>query len=200
MALFGKTLLSLALLSMANASEPERMFTSSEGDKVNATFLGLRENVATLLRAYGATFDTPLLDLSEAGRKLADGNGFDELDAAALAGNLKIRDVKRYIDQGVPLMWSMCSMDEYNEIANENTTGRKSADAAFREKMDALAARISDKDKPEDNRHICMIIGYNEQTEELAVSDSWGKRFELRWVPLAAADWASNGKLFMILP
>lgn len=478
MALFGKTLLSLALLSMANASEPERMFTSNEGDKVNATFLGLRENVATLLRADGATFDTPLLDLSEAdrnyiaaadlrirkhresceklnlaaGRKLADGKGFDELDAAALAGelklrpestskhgkswrlyasfekgytlfgampysvalysggkgkvsnisivyankgdfgstagfgqdhfknsgisapttleeameldektvataitaalgdgssqrygegdtrrkitrwdwnghafllsneegeyvslaivptemadsggksarvndadlklrlaesvisepngdvriseipmvdqgpkgycvpatferamrtmgieadmyllamvgesaagggtvvevllenvksavyrkgrrtreddikSLKIRDVKRYIDQGVPLMWSMCSMDEYNEIANENTTGRKSGDAAFREKMDALAARIADKDKPEDNRHICMIIGYNEQTEELAVSDSWGKRFELRWVPLAAADWASNGKLFMILP
>lgn len=478
MAPFRKTLLLLALVPMASATEPERTFTSTEGDKVNATFVGLRETMATLLRADGATFETPLVDLSEAdriyiaaadlrlrelrasseklnqaaGRNIADGKSFDELDAADLAGklklrpestskygkswrlyssfvkdytlfgampysvalysdgegkvsnisivyankgdfgstagfgqdhfksagiaapttlkdamdldektvasaitkalgegstqrygegdtrrkitrwdwnghafllsneegeyvslaivpkemadsggksarmtdaalklrlaesvirepngdvliseipmvdqgpkgycvpatferamrtmgidadmyllamvgqsaagggtvvevllenvksavyrkgrrtrddeikSLKIRDVKRYIDEGVPLMWSMCSMDEYNEIANENTVGRKSGDAAFREKMDALAAKFADKDKPEDNRHICMIIGYNEQTGELAVSDSWGKHYELRWVPLGVAEWASNGKLFMILP
>jgi hypothetical protein len=91
-------------------------------------------------------------------------------------------------------------MDEYNKIANENTAGRATGDAAFREKMNGIAAKFEDREKPESNRHICMIIGYNEQTEELAVSDSWGKKFELRWVPLGVADWASSGKLFMILP
>jgi hypothetical protein len=45
-----------------------------------------------------------------------------------------------------------------------------------------------------------MIIGYNEKTNELAVSDSWGARFELRWVPVPVAAWASNGGFFMILP
>ena len=45
-----------------------------------------------------------------------------------------------------------------------------------------------------------MIIGYNEATQEIAVSDSWGARFERRWVPVSVADWASQGGVFMILP
>lgn len=114
--------------------------------------------------------------------------------------SLKIRDVKRYIDQGAPLMWSMHSMDSYNDLADKNTQGREDGDAAFREKITAEATKIAEKEKPEDNRHVCMIIGYNESTSEIAVSDSWGKQFELRWIPLELADWVSAGKLFMILP
>lgn len=113
---------------------------------------------------------------------------------------LEIRDVKRYIDDGIPLMWSMYSMEEYNKLADENTAGRAAGGAAFRESMDAKAAEFKKRDKTGENGHVCLIIGYNEKTEELAVSDSWGKRFELRWVPLQVADWASSGKLFMILP
>lgn len=114
--------------------------------------------------------------------------------------SLKLRDVKRYIDQGAPVMWTMHSIKEYNSIANENTAGRAAGDAAFREAITAKALKLSEKEKPEINRHICMIIGYNESTNEIAVSDSWGKEFELRWVPLEAAEWVSSGKLFMILP
>ena len=32
-----------------------------------------------------------------------------------------------------------------------------------------------------------MVIGYNESTNEVAVSDSWGPRYELRWVHLDIA-------------
>jgi hypothetical protein len=45
-----------------------------------------------------------------------------------------------------------------------------------------------------------MIVGYNEATNELAVSDSWGASYERRWVPAPVANWASSGGLFMILP
>ena len=113
---------------------------------------------------------------------------------------LKLRDVKRYVDQGVPLMWVMHSMDSYNEIVNENTAGRTESAADFRETISAKALKLSEKEKPKDNRHVCMIIGYNESTNEIAVSDSWGKSYELRWVPLQVAEWVSAGKLFMILP
>lgn len=113
---------------------------------------------------------------------------------------LKLRDVKRYIDAGSPLMWSMFSVDEYNDLADENTAGRDKGDPTFRDNITAKATKLAQSEKPEDNRHICMIIGYNETTQEIAVSDSWGKRFEKRWIPLTAADWASSGKLFMILP
>ena len=114
--------------------------------------------------------------------------------------SLKLREIKRYIDQGAPVMWGMHSMDSYNELADENTSGRAGGDAAFRESITEKALKLAEKEKPEDNRHVCMIIGYNENTNEIAVSDSWGKRFELRWVPLELADWVSSGKLFMILP
>jgi len=116
--------------------------------------------------------------------------------------DLKIRDVKRYIDQGVPVMWTMCSMDDYNAQADKNTEKRKSVTdwTAYATEIAADAQAFTAKAKPEDNRHICMIIGYNEKTNELAVSDSWGARFELRWVPLPVANWASAGHFFMILP
>ena len=45
-----------------------------------------------------------------------------------------------------------------------------------------------------------VIIGYNETTGELVVSDSWGPSYERRWVPVKVASWASQGSIFMILP
>ena len=48
------------------------------------------------------------------------------------------------------------------------------------------------------NFHVCMIIGYNEATNEVAVSDSWGKRFEIRWVHVDEADAVSSGQGFVI--
>jgi len=114
--------------------------------------------------------------------------------------SLKIRDVKRYIDDGAPVMWTLHSVDEYNDLTDENTAGRLAGGDPFRATMKEKGDKLAATPKPETNRHICMIIGYNEKTEEIAVSDSWGKQFELRWVPLQVADWASSGKLFMILP
>lgn len=115
---------------------------------------------------------------------------------------LRIRDVKRYIDEGVPVMWTMRSLGEYNEVANRNTGERKSVTdwEAWAAKVLAQGVEVSKKASPSENHHICMIVGYNEKTGELAVSDSWGASYERRWVPVKVANWASSGGLFMILP
>lgn len=115
---------------------------------------------------------------------------------------LKIRDVKRYIDEGVPVMWTMKAVDDYGKTTNENTERRRSVSdwPAYATDIAAKAEVIAKKEKPAENYHICMIIGYNEATNELAVSDSWGPSFERRWVPVKVASWASSGGLFMILP
>ncbi len=115
---------------------------------------------------------------------------------------LRIRDVKRYIDEGIPVMWRLCSMDAYNEAADQDTAVRaKVTDwQAYADQLITENAELVKSPKPADNYHLCMIIGYNETTGELAVSDSWGPRFELRWVPLAVANWASSGSIVMILP
>lgn len=115
---------------------------------------------------------------------------------------LRIRDVRRYIDQGIPIMWTLGSVDAYNDIADSCTAKRKNVEdwAAYATEIAEASTKLTETEKPVTNRHICMIIGYNEATQEIAVSDSWGARFELRWVPVAVADWASTGGIFMILP
>lgn len=116
--------------------------------------------------------------------------------------DLRIRDVKRQLDEGVPVMWTMMSVPDYNKTANENTAKRKSVTdwSAYAKEIAAAAETISKQDRPDDAHHICMIIGYNEATNELAISDSWGPSFERRWVPVPVANWASQGGLFLILP
>lgn len=115
---------------------------------------------------------------------------------------LRIRDIKRYIDEGIPVMWLLSSMPEYNLIADKNTAARgKVTDwSAHATGIAAAHLELAKSPKPSGNHHICMIIGYNEATQEIAVSDSWGARFELRWVPVPVAAWAGSGGIFMILP
>jgi hypothetical protein len=43
-----------------------------------------------------------------------------------------------------------------------------------------------------------MIIGYNEQTSEIAVSDSWGPRYGLRWVHIDIAKAVTSRGGFVI--
>ena len=106
-----------------------------------------------------------------------------------LSEDLSIRTVSTYIDKGVPILWQMASLKKYNDIANKRTKEREGI-----EDFDGWATEIAEEAEkvvpslvPDSNYHICMIVGYNEATNELAVSDSWGPRYELRWVHLDIA-------------
>lgn len=114
---------------------------------------------------------------------------------------LRIRDLKRILDDGVPIMWTMMALEDYGKIARENTTLRKTtAPDAWVVKVRAQNKEFDGRERMNENHHMCMIIGYNAKTEELAVTDSWGPDHALKWVPLKVADWASSHELFMILP
>jgi hypothetical protein len=118
------------------------------------------------------------------------------------AKDLRIRDVKRYIDEGIPVMWTMMALDPYLKIADLNTAKRANVTdwTAYAAEVAAQSAEFAKLEKGNDRHHICMIIGYNEKTDEFAVSDSWGPSFERRWVPVKVANWVNHGDLFMILP
>jgi hypothetical protein len=93
-------------------------------------------------------------------------------------------------------------MPEYNAAADKNTAARANITdwKAYSTEILTASTQLAKSSKPGSNHHLCMIIGYNEATQEIAVSDSWGPKFELRWVPVSIANWASSGSLFMILP
>lgn len=118
-----------------------------------------------------------------------------------LEKDLKIRRVKSYINKGVPILWCMRSLKEYNNIANKRTRERASVND-FSQWKDEIAAeakaQASYLANNESNHHICMIIGYNEETNEIAVSDSWGKRYELRWIHIDIAKAVTSRGGFVI--
>lgn len=119
-----------------------------------------------------------------------------ELDFRSLSPS----KIKKYIDKGVPLLWQMCSLPTYNMTANQRTATRRSV-----KDWSAYAAKIAEEAEnnlpnlqAKGNYHICMIIGYNEATNEIAVSDSWGKRYSIRWVHVDEAEAVSNKSGFVI--
>ena len=79
----------------------------------------------------------------------------------------------------------MCSLKQYNDIANERSAAREEVTdfAKWSTEISAEATQYAPiMATNRDNYHICMVIGYNEATNEVAVSDSWGPRYEIRWV------------------
>jgi len=83
-----------------------------------------------------------------------------------------IKDVHRFIDAGLPLLWSL-QLGVFPEKPNLNpqTAGG----------------------------HMRMIIGYNDKTGELLFSDSWGAGHELKRMQIGHAYQASHG-LFALKP
>ena len=87
-----------------------------------------------------------------------------------------LENIPRHIDLGLPMMWRFQSTPEFQQTVNRHTAERN---------------EISEEDKKSGQRemttaggHICLIIGYNLETGEIAISDSWGPKFAERWVPI----------------
>jgi hypothetical protein len=124
---------------------------------------------------------------------------------AVLAGGRKIESgsmskidpnfVAKYVDRGLPLIWGMFSTKEYNALANERMKSRVDMKDPKAWKKELGAVRKDPKAPKVDHAtaHACMIIGYNKETGEIAVSDSWGPEFEERWVTGAEATAVSQG-------
>lgn len=114
--------------------------------------------------------------------------------------SLAPKKLKRYIEKGVPILWQMCSLPNYNQIANTRTRDRKKVTdwTAYSAKISTEAEQNAPKMGAKGNFHICMIIGYNETTNEIAVSDSWGTNYSIRWIHVDEAEAVSNQTGFVI--
>ncbi len=108
--------------------------------------------------------------------------------------------LKRYLDKGVPVMWQMCSLEGYNQIANQRTRQRRTESdfVSYAKKIESEARENAPKLRTKGNYHLCMIIGYNEATNELAVSDSWGPHYTIRWIHVDEAEAVNNGGGYVI--
>ncbi len=114
--------------------------------------------------------------------------------------DLDMTEVKRYINKGVPILWQMASIEAYNAAVNEYSIKRTKANdfEKWKEDVDFYTNALLPVMHTESNHHICMIVGYNEATGEIAVSDSWGPKYELRWVPIKVAQAVTTSGGFVI--
>lgn len=114
-------------------------------------------------------------------------------------GELKLKELQKHIDKGVPVMWGLFSTDDFNKTANERTKARKGVTnwAEWKNKVTSEAAK-SPLRKDRDSGHVVLIIGYNKETNEIAFSDSWGEQFKERWITLPEAELVSQQSFYVI--
>jgi hypothetical protein len=106
----------------------------------------------------------------------------------------------RYIDKGLPIIWGMFSTEEFNAAANSRQAARAGEpDPAAWKKELAEVRKSARKFRVDKSKaHVCLIIGYNKQTGEVALSDSWGPAFAERWVTFEEAKAVSQDAFYVI--
>ncbi|HKK17232.1 MAG TPA: C39 family peptidase [Opitutales bacterium] len=121
-------------------------------------------------------------------------------DMETISGDVSIKTVSEYIDRGQPLMWTMYSTKAYNQLADTLTKRRRNATdyREWRSELRGILREVPELQKDRTQGHLCMIVGYNDKTDEIAVSDSWGPRFELRWINAESAEKVSQGNFYII--
>lgn len=112
---------------------------------------------------------------------------------------LNIRKLGQYIDNGIPVMWSLYSTREFNKIANSRTLARNKTDNWKSYKGKVIKESRSNKLPIEKDRgHIVIILGYNKDTGEIAFSDSWGDNYKERWITLTEAQQVSQHFFYVV--
>jgi len=108
--------------------------------------------------------------------------------------NLTPEGVARYIDRGVPLIWALFSTPAFNNAAGARAEARREMTDPVEWSKTLVEPRRDARRIPidKDSGHMCMIIGYNKHTGEIAVSDSWGPAFAERWVTTEEAQAVSQ--------
>ncbi len=102
----------------------------------------------------------------------------------ANVGSFSMNAIANMIDKGIPVFWTMFSTDEYTKRMIENSQLRTKED------FDSYLKIIKKQEKLNrklEGPHVCLIIGYNKKSKELAVSNSWGEKFTITWVRFSDA-------------
>jgi len=166
--------------------------------------------IERVLRYYNIDADMNMLAMgghTEAGGGTSFENIFPVIDDLArnAGGHLtqqqftgKISDIKLAIDRGKPVIWGLFSSRKFNEMMAESNAKRKDVtdwDAWNKELTQIRKTPIA---LPQEGSHCCMIIGYNQTTHEIALSDSWGPEFQERWMTEEEATAVKQGGMATI--
>lgn len=162
-------------------------------------YMGIPADMYVLAMAGGTGMGggTSVTALSSAVKEVITRQG-RRLESLTL--NLNERNVAATINKGLPIMWTMYVSPSVNESATQRMTERRAVTdwEAWSKSLDPLRKGARSIVNDPKSGHVCMIIGYNLKTGEIAISDSWGKKFEERWITSEEAA-AISQRSFMVV-
>ena len=112
-------------------------------------------------------------------------------------GKLRLRGIIRGVDAGTPLIWALYSSPDYLKRLKEHNAAREKNGTSAQWKV--MLRKMRRLPPSKQGAHVCLIIGYNSATEEIAVSNSWGAGGELAWVRFVDAAAADAGEELYVL-
>jgi hypothetical protein len=119
----------------------------------------------------------------------------------SVSPSLDLSKLETFFEKGIPLTWAMVVDEKLDRDLSSRLRQRNEADPESWMKTLAekrKAARSIKKNL--NNGHVCLLIGLNRKTGELATSDSWGPEFAERWITIEEARAISQGDLGAIVP
>ena len=115
-----------------------------------------------------------------------------------ICNQITIPTVSAYINSGLPLMWRMYSIGPFeNSDRRADRMGGQSPEewkAALKPYRKAAKGLKLDPEQ----RHMCMIIGYNALTGEIATSDSWGLEHAEKWYTVEEVQAVTGGEMYLV--
>lgn len=117
-----------------------------------------------------------------------------------LGGSPDIARISKFIESGLPVLWAITTSDAIDNPINEHTAARAGV-VDWKTWADSLKpARQNAKKlaREGDSGHVCLIIGFNRETGELALSDSWGPASAERWITVEEAAAISQGSMAVV--
>jgi len=119
----------------------------------------------------------------------------------SVSPTLDLPKLETFFEKGIPLTWAMFVDEKLDRDLSSRLRQRTESDP------DAWLKTLAEKRKAArsikknlNNGHVCLLIGLNRKTGELATSDSWGPEFTERWITIEEARAISQGDLGAIVP
>ena len=117
-----------------------------------------------------------------------------------LSGRPQTNNVREWIESGIPVLWAINTSSGIDDLINARTRerGEVSDWTAWKQSLKSVRREARQWAKAGDEGHVCLITGFNEETGELALSDSWGPGYEERWITEEEAAAISQGAMAVV--
>jgi Peptidase_C39 like family len=98
-------------------------------------------------------------------------------------------EIKAHIEQGQPIIWGMWPTQDFMNVAIKRNKERESVTDwnSWRKKINSEKAKAMQLGMKREMGHYALIIGYNQQSGEVAISSSWGEDWIAKWVLIEEA-------------